>query len=75
MKPRIHIFRGRYYCVGNGVGHGLTPELAYYSWRDACAGAGLAPYIRQCLKDQPSGYWWHDVLNRTTGVTHTPVIS
>lgn len=36
-KPRLHIFKGRWYCVGNGVGHGLTPELAYYSWRDVCA--------------------------------------
>lgn len=38
MKPRIHRFKGRWYCVGNGVGHGLTPELAYYSWRDAHVG-------------------------------------
>lgn len=65
MKPRIHIFKGRYYCVGNGVGHGLTPELAYYSWRDACA--------RQLFDWLPNDTPYN--LRRTTGVTHTPVIS
>jgi len=71
MKPRLHRFRGRWYCVGNGVGHGKTPELAYYSWRDAHVGqffnadrcyprpacdSGFEFYMRQ-QEQQPIGYY------------------
>jgi len=45
MKPRLHIFKGRWYCCGGGVGHGLTPELAYYSWRNVALRCDTIDYL------------------------------
>lgn len=32
IKPRIHMYRGRWYCVGSGAGFGRTPLAAYQNW-------------------------------------------